>query len=49
MNLTETKTVVLVLLGLLKLFSGLAPLLFKKIFKRKSWEKSFKALTGDLL
>ena len=36
MDLTATKAVVLVLLGLIKLCSGLAPIVFTKILKRKS-------------
>jgi len=43
LTLTETKVVVLVLLGLVKLFSGLAPLLATKLFKKRSdfWFKRF--------
>ena len=47
MDLTGTKTVVLILLGALKLVCGLAPLFLKKIFKGKR-EKCFKTLTGKL-
>ena len=36
MDLTATKAVVLVLLGMIKLVSGLAPLLFTKIFRTRS-------------
>ena len=36
MDLTATKAVVLVLLGLIKLLSGLAPLVFTKILKKRS-------------
>ena len=46
MDLTGTKALVLVLLGLIKLASGLAPLLFTKIFKRKS-ERFFKKFIGE--
>jgi len=47
MNLTGTKTVVLVLLGLLKLFIGLAPLLLTRILKRK--EQFLKKFIGIVL
>ena len=36
MDLTATKAVVLVLLGMIKLVSGLAPLVFTKIFRTRS-------------
>ena len=47
LTLTETKVVVLVLLGLVKLFSGLDPLLATKLFKKRSdfW---FKRFIGEL-
>jgi len=48
MDLTGTKAIVLVLLGLIKLASGLAPLLLTKIFKRKS-ERFFKKFIGTVL
>ena len=45
MNLTKSKATALVLIGLIKLVSGLAPLLFTKILKRKN-EENFKKSTG---
>ena len=36
MDLTETKVLVLVLLGLIKFISGIAPLFFIRIFKKKA-------------
>ena len=46
MDLTGTKAIVLVLLGLIKLFSGLAPLVFTKILKRRS-ERFLKKFLGE--
>ena len=45
MDLTATKAVVLVLLGMIKLVSGLAPLLFTKIFRTRS-ERFLKKFIG---
>ena len=47
MDLTGTKAVVLVLLGLIKLLSGLAPLVFTKILKRRS-DRFLKKFIGKL-
>ena len=46
MDLTATKAVVLVLLGLIKLCSGLAPIVFTKILKRKS-DRFLKKFIGE--
>ena len=46
MNLTGTKAIVLVLIGIIKLVSGLAPLIFMKIFKRN--ERFLKKFIGKL-
>ena len=46
MDLTGTKAVVLVLLGLIKLFSGIAPLLFTRILKKRN-EKILKKFIGE--
>ena len=46
MNLTGTKAIVLVLIGIIKLVSGLAPLIFMKIFKRN--ERFLKKFIGEL-
>ena len=48
MDLTATKAVVLVLLGMIKLVSGLAPLVFTKIFRTRS-ERFLKKFIGMLL
>ena len=48
MDLTATKAVVLVLLGMIKLASGLAPLFLTKVFKRIS-ERFLKKFIGMLL
>ena len=45
MNLTGIKAIVLVLIGIIKLLSGLAPLVFTKILKRKS-ERFLKKFIG---
>ena len=47
MDITITKVVVLVLLGMIKLVSGLAPLVFTKLFKRRS-ERFLKKFIGKL-
>ena len=46
MNLTGTKAIVLVLIGIIKLSSGLAPIVFTKIFKRKM-EQTLKKFIGE--
>ena len=48
MDLTGTKAIVLVLLGMIKLVSGLAPLVFTKIFKRRS-ERFLKKFIGKFI
>jgi len=48
MDVIATKVIVLVLLGLLKLFSGLAPLVFTKILKKKS-DRFLKKFIGTVL
>ena len=48
MDLTGTKAIVLVLLGMIKLVSGLAPLVFTKIFKRRS-ERFLKKFIGEFI
>ena len=45
MNLTAAKATVLVLIGIIKLVSGLAPLVFMKIFKRN--ERFLKKFIGE--
>jgi len=47
MDLTSTKAVVLVLLGLIKLFSGLAPLLLTRVLKRR--DRCLKKFIGIVL
>ena len=41
MDLTGTKAIVLVLLGLIKLFSGIAPIIFTRILKKKKKNDKF--------
>ena len=45
MNLTGIKATVLVLIGIIKLLCGLAPIVFTKILKRKS-ERFLKKFIG---
>ena len=45
LTLTGTKALVLVLIGIIKIVSGLLPLVFTKIFKKKS-EKILQKIIG---
>jgi len=49
MDLTGTKAIVLVLLGLIKLFSGIAPIIFTRILEKKKNDKFLKKFIGVVL